>query len=741
MASVTVYSPTERLAPVTTAKQQMVSGGFGEGIGESLQRAGGAVGQYAKAKDAYNARVEEAGVMELDTQFSERAREIERGFLAQSGRNAIDAQAETDEAYRQLEAEFLEMGSTTPRQALMMQAQLNRRRENWSGRRDGHVARETEVWQVGVEAASLTSAIREVIDTPPGTAERTTAFILVGARLDDIARRRGWSPEERAEKGFAAFSDIHLTTIDDMRNADNAAGALAYYDEFADQIDPTKRTDLRRATEEDYWTQDAVAAAEGDLTGGEDETYDVDPGDGSGPRQVRAVSPVSAAVGSRFGAVRPEGPHGGTDFPVPVNTPVLAMLPGIATVKRQPGRAGLYVEIDHGNGLVSQYMHLNAANVRDGQRVEAGSTIALSGGEAGTENAGSSTGPHLHVSVKRNGQNIDPEGVIGRDQGVGGSGGNAPSGPSFTTAQDVEDWARERSGGNARRFAINLAAGMAVLNRERSNRNDRESEGDRAANEWRAANPGALWSSAPTNIRNGASPSYRAREAEQEHRAAKAEEERGGADRLVGDTVYLDLLDLAASDPQEFLRRNPDDIRSMITPGQYATLRQKASSIRNGDNSSQNIDLIRPEMRAALSSAGFEVEPSKMGADDARAAADLSEYVETYAARHLASNGSPPSVADLRGIYRTGTALLRTSDGRQVMAASARNMGILPSSAPRAPARQGVAEAPRVEGFAIERRHLNWLRGRFRAEGVPNPTQRQIDNAYAAARRAGLLPE
>jgi len=209
----------------------------------------------------------------------------------------------------------------------------------------------------------------------------------------------------------------------------------------------------------------------------------------------------------------------------------------------------------------------------------------------------------------------------------------------------------------------------------------------------------------------------------------------------VGDTVYLDLLDLAASDPQEFLRRNPDDIRSMITPGQYATLRQKASSIRNGDNSSQNIDLIRPEMRAALSSAGFEVEPSKMGADDARAAADLSEYVETYAARHLASNGSPPSVADLRGIYRTGTALLRTSDGRQVMAASARNMGILPSSAPRAPARQGVAEAPRVEGFAIERRHLNWLRGRFRAEGVPNPTQRQIDNAYAAARRAGLLPE
>jgi len=741
MASVTVYSQTERLAPVTTAKQQMVSGGFGEGIGESVQRAGGAVGQYAKAKDAYNARVEEAGVMELDTQFSERAREIERGFLAQSGRNAIDAQTETDEAYRQLEAEFLEMGSTTPRQALMMQAQLNRRRENWAGRRDGHVARETEVWQVGVEASSLTAAIREVIDTPPGSAERTSGFLLVGARLDDIARRRGWSAEERAEKGFAAFSDIHLTTIDDMRNSDNAEGALAYYDEFEDAIDPTKRTDLRRATEEDYWTQDALAAAEGDLTGGEDETYDVDPGDGSGTRQVRAVSPVSAEVNSRFGAMRASGPHGGTDYLAPENTPVRSMLPGVATIKRQLGQAGLYVEVDHGNGLVSQYMHLNRTNIRDGQRVDAGTVIALSGGRAGTANAGNSEGPHLHVSVKRNGQNVDPEGVIGGDQEVGGSGRNAPRGPSFTTAQDVEDWAEARSGGNARRYAINLAAGMAVLNRERGIRTDRENEGDRAANEWRAANPGALWSSAPTSIRNGASPSYRAREAEQEHNQAEADARAAGADRAVGDTVYLDLLDLAASDPQEFLRRNPDDVRSIITPGQYATLRQKASSIRNGDNSSQNIDLIRPEMRAALSSAGFQVEPSRMEEADARAAADLSEYVESFAARHLASNGTPATVADLRGAYRTGTALLRTSDGRQVMAASARSLGVLPSSAPRTPARRGVAEPPRVEGFAIERRHLNWLRNRFRAEGVPNPTQRQIDNAYAAARRAGQLPE
>ena len=50
--------------------------------------------------------------------------------------------------------------------------------------------------------------------------------------------------------------------------------------------------------------------------------------------------------------------------------------------------------LDHGQGLVSVFMHLSEVQVEAGQRVTAGEQIALTG------NTGRTTGPHLHWSVK-----------------------------------------------------------------------------------------------------------------------------------------------------------------------------------------------------------------------------------------------------------------------------------------------------------------------------------------------------
>ena len=71
-------------------------------------------------------------------------------------------------------------------------------------------------------------------------------------------------------------------------------------------------------------------------------------------------------------------------------------------IKDWNGGAGNNVKIDHGNGYVSQYMHLSKILVKKGQHVDKGQLIGIMGC------SGSCTGTHLHFTVYRNGQLMDP---------------------------------------------------------------------------------------------------------------------------------------------------------------------------------------------------------------------------------------------------------------------------------------------------------------------------------------------
>ncbi|HTW57111.1 MAG TPA: M23 family metallopeptidase [Terriglobales bacterium] len=126
----------------------------------------------------------------------------------------------------------------------------------------------------------------------------------------------------------------------------------------------------------------------------------------------RFIAPADAAISDVFGSERifnsgkTSSPHQGLDYRVPTGTPVAAMNDGTVLLARPLYYEGGFVVLDHGQGLLTLYLHLSEFKVKEGDFVKRGQEIALSGG------TGRATGPHLHVAVRWQGTYLDPARLI-----------------------------------------------------------------------------------------------------------------------------------------------------------------------------------------------------------------------------------------------------------------------------------------------------------------------------------------
>lgn len=98
--------------------------------------------------------------------------------------------------------------------------------------------------------------------------------------------------------------------------------------------------------------------------------------------------------------------HRGQDYAGGEGSRVIAPAAGrvalVGTVSQGFRVHGNVVGIDHGQGVVSIFMHLSRINVKEGDFVQAGQKIGAVG------STGASTGPHLHWGLYVNGQSVDP---------------------------------------------------------------------------------------------------------------------------------------------------------------------------------------------------------------------------------------------------------------------------------------------------------------------------------------------
>ena len=131
------------------------------------------------------------------------------------------------------------------------------------------------------------------------------------------------------------------------------------------------------------------------------------------PQDVKKIY-FTSDFGMRFHPVKKVyAGHMGVDLAGPLGTPVLAAASGVVeTIAYQPGGAGQYVCIDHGNNFYTLYMHLiknspQELGLKVGQKVPAGAQIGKLG------NTGGSTGPHLHFEIREGGRQrsfaVDPK--------------------------------------------------------------------------------------------------------------------------------------------------------------------------------------------------------------------------------------------------------------------------------------------------------------------------------------------
>lgn len=123
--------------------------------------------------------------------------------------------------------------------------------------------------------------------------------------------------------------------------------------------------------------------------------------------ELSLALPVNGRLSGLFGRRRvfngePRNPHGGMDIAAPRGTTVYAPADGKVILTGDYFFNGNSVFIEHGQGLITMFCHLNGIDVKQGMRVQRGQRIATVG------STGRATGPHLHWGIYLNRVAVDP---------------------------------------------------------------------------------------------------------------------------------------------------------------------------------------------------------------------------------------------------------------------------------------------------------------------------------------------
>jgi murein DD-endopeptidase MepM/ murein hydrolase activator NlpD len=268
------------------------------------------------------------------------------------------------------------------------------------------------------EEAEAHDAVTDAVD-----ADRVVADVAAGRRRQG---RRRLSPAARRPALFLAAALLSVTGLGlvvsgPLASYASPASGTAGATSVAEEIDLARAADTALSEDEAAARlqemvasraerEDALVAAQ-QVQAVADQAAAEAAAEAARPKVVLPVAGarVSSGFGYRWGTM-----HAGMDFAAPMGTPEYAVMDGVVIRAGAASGFGLAVYIQHADGTVTVYGHMEQILVQQGQAVKAGDTIALLG------NRGQSTGPHLHFEVHlggMEGQKVDPVSWL-REHGV-----------------------------------------------------------------------------------------------------------------------------------------------------------------------------------------------------------------------------------------------------------------------------------------------------------------------------------
>ena len=219
---------------------------------------------------------------------------------------------------------------------------------------------EQRVW-VSVEGGQWTAVVGLALDLPPGSHQLRVDAIEQERQVDFVVRPKTY-PEQHIR--LKDSSKVTLSPADEAR----AVAEIAEIQQF-------KR----------HWRS----------VGAEDAV------------EAQFVLPANGRLASRFGLRRffngeARAPHSGLDVAIRRGTPVNSTARGTVLAVDDYFFNGKTVFVDHGNGVISMYCHLDRMDVKPGDTLRKGQRLGLAGA------TGRASGPHLHWSMVLNGVMVDP---------------------------------------------------------------------------------------------------------------------------------------------------------------------------------------------------------------------------------------------------------------------------------------------------------------------------------------------
>lgn len=579
-------SPTVGPVQTTSARFRPADndGGVGGAVARGLEALGKVGADAAMAQAQIEDDLTRTNADNLNLSASAVVNGVVTDLKSRAGKAALDHRPAAGKAVE--EALNATLAQADPRTRRYLEPQLARLRVSADNEMSAYAVQQSRIYQQETGKAKLGNFIESAVraDDP---AERDSFFAQIRAQARTNAELSGLSdPEVIKADERSAVSGAHAQIFDRYMADGDIEMAQAYLGAHENDMlskDSTSRwNDLKAPLQAREAASDAnafmgIASADG------------------ADRAVNYADPLRGmgrGISGQYGEVRGDGhTHNGVDFPAPAGTPIFATAAGKVIKAGHDAASGNFVIVDHGDGTTSSYSHMKAPSA-----LKPGDIVTPDTQLGGVGSTGRSTGPHLHMVVRKNGKTVDPTKVIGAAQ-------------QSATRYDLDgllakvdaqaDWTferRERAKDEIRR-RVSLSDGLKAR---------AEADADRQASEWVLKRGDGFTdiSQMPANIRNSLSP-----DAARSYIGVAKSNAKPKSIAANGNTATaLELMRILQ--PEEFAKQGLGKFVGQVTPAEMQGLMKEQAKIIAGDPDAD----VRGKVSSTIST--FGVEAGLTGSDE-----------------------------------------------------------------------------------------------------------------------------